>query len=64
MSPFDFVCAFYSVVLGVAVAQLMTSVGRLLEVRDQVPNLLGAVALGRYCPPVRRQQLVGNVELS
>ena len=36
MSPFDFVCAFYSVVLGVAVAQLMTSVGRLLEVRDQV----------------------------
>ena len=36
MSPFDFVCAFYSVVLGVAVAQLMTSVGRLIEVRDQV----------------------------
>jgi hypothetical protein len=36
MSPFEFVCAFYSVVLGVAVAQLMTSVGRLLEVRDQV----------------------------
>jgi len=36
MGPFDFVCAFYSVVLGVAVAQLMTSVGRLLEVRDQV----------------------------
>jgi len=36
MAPFDFVCAFYSVVLGVAVAQLMTSVGRLIEVRDQV----------------------------
>ncbi|MEY2486593.1 MAG: hypothetical protein QOH39_2241 [Verrucomicrobiota bacterium] len=36
MSPFDFVCAFYSVVLGVAVAQHMTSVGRLIEVRDQV----------------------------
>ena len=36
MSPFEFVCAFYSVVLGIAVAQLMTSVGRLLEVRDQV----------------------------
>ena len=36
MSPFEFVCAFYSVVLGVAVAQLMTSVGRLIEVRDQV----------------------------
>jgi hypothetical protein len=36
MSPFEFVCAFYSVVLGVAVAQLMTSVGRLIEVRDHV----------------------------
>jgi hypothetical protein len=36
MTPFDFVCAFYSVVLGVAVAQLMTSVGRLIEMRDQV----------------------------
>lgn len=36
MSPFEFVCAFYSVVLGVAVAQLMTSVGRLIEMRDQV----------------------------
>jgi hypothetical protein len=36
VSPFEFVCAFYSVVLGVAVAQLMTSVGRLIEVRDQV----------------------------
>jgi hypothetical protein len=36
MSPFEFICAFYSVVLGVAVAQLMTIVGRLLEVRDQV----------------------------
>jgi hypothetical protein len=36
MSPFEFVCAFYSVVLGVAVAQLMTSVGRLIEVREQV----------------------------
>ena len=38
MSPFEFVCAFYSIVLGVAVAQLMTSVGRLIEVRDQVPT--------------------------
>ena len=36
MSPFEFICAFYSVVLGVAVPQLMTSVGRLLEVSDQV----------------------------
>jgi len=36
MSPFEFVCAFYSVVLGIAVAQLMTGVGRLIEVRDQV----------------------------
>ena len=36
MSPFEFICAFYSVVLGIAVAQLMTSVGRLIEVRDQV----------------------------
>lgn len=36
MNPFEFVCAFYSVVLGVAVAQLMTSVGRLIEIRDQV----------------------------
>lgn len=36
MSPFEFICAFYSVVLGVAVAQLMTSVGRLIELRDQV----------------------------
>src|SRR5207237_1878640 len=36
MSPFEFVCAFYSVVLGVAVAELMTSVGRLIEVRAQV----------------------------
>jgi len=36
MNPFEFVCAFYSVVLGVAVAQLMTSVGRLIEMRDQV----------------------------
>ncbi len=36
MSPFEFVCAFYSVVLGIAVAQLMTSVGRLIEMRDQV----------------------------
>ena len=36
MSPFDFVCAFYSVVTGVAVAQLMTSVGRLLEVRARL----------------------------
>jgi hypothetical protein len=36
MGPFDFVCAFYSVVLGVAVAQLMTDIGRLLEIRNQV----------------------------
>ena len=36
MSPFEFVCAFYSVVLGVAVAQLMTSVGRLIEERERV----------------------------
>ena len=36
MTPFEFVCAFYSVILGVAVAQLMTSVGRLIEMRDQV----------------------------
>jgi len=36
VSPFEFICAFYSVVLGVAVAQLMTSVGRLIEIRDQV----------------------------
>jgi hypothetical protein len=36
MGPFDFVCAFYSVVLGVAVAQLMTSVARLIEERDRV----------------------------
>src|SRR5438477_7669492 len=36
MSLFEFVCAFYSVVLGIAMAQLMTSVGRLIEVRDQV----------------------------
>lgn len=36
MGPFDFVLAFYSVVLGVAVAQLMTNVGRLIEERDRV----------------------------
>jgi hypothetical protein len=36
VSPFDFVCAFYSVVLGVAVAQLMTGVARLIEERDRV----------------------------
>jgi hypothetical protein len=36
MTPFDFVCAFYSVVLGVAVAQLMTDLGRLIEHRDHV----------------------------
>jgi hypothetical protein len=36
MAPFDFVCAFYSVVLGVAVAQLMTDLGRLIEHRDHV----------------------------
>ena len=35
MRPFDFV-AFYSVVLGVAVAQLMTGVGRLVEERKRV----------------------------
>jgi hypothetical protein len=36
MAPFDFVCAFYSVVLGVAVAQLMTDLGRLIEHRANV----------------------------
>jgi hypothetical protein len=36
MGPFDFVLGFYSVVLGVAVAQLMTNVGRLIEERDRV----------------------------
>jgi hypothetical protein len=36
MTPFEFICAFYSVVLGVAVAQLMTGVGRLAEERDRV----------------------------
>ena len=36
MTPFEFICAFYSVVLGVAVAQLMTSVGRLAEERERV----------------------------
>src|ERR1043165_5220432 len=38
MTPFEFICAFYSVVLGVAVAQLMTSVGRLAEERDRIRN--------------------------
>lgn len=36
MTPFEFICAFYSVVLGIAVAQLMTSVGRLAEERERV----------------------------
>ena len=36
MRPFEFVIAFYSVVLGVAVAQLMTGVGRLVEERKRV----------------------------
>jgi hypothetical protein len=34
--PFDFVAVFYSVVLGVAVAQLMTGVARLVEQRERV----------------------------
>jgi hypothetical protein len=38
MRPFDFVAVFYSVVLGVAVAQLMTGVGRLVEERRRVRN--------------------------
>ena len=36
MRPFDFVGVFYSVVLGVAVAQLMTGVARLVEERQRV----------------------------
>ena len=36
MRPFDFVVVFYSVVLGVAVAQLMTGVARLVEERKRV----------------------------
>jgi len=36
--PFDFVAVFYSVVLGVAVAQLITGVGRLVEERRRVRN--------------------------
>jgi hypothetical protein len=36
MGPFDFVCAFYSVVLGVAVAQLMTDLGQLIERRNRI----------------------------
>lgn len=36
MTPFDFVCAFYSVVLGVAVAQIMTDLGGLVEHREKV----------------------------
>lgn len=36
MRPFDFVSVFYSVVLGVAVAQLMTGVARLVEQRHRV----------------------------
>ena len=36
MRPFDFVAVFYSVVLGVAVAQLMTGVARLVEERRRV----------------------------
>src|ERR1700759_2038222 len=38
MRPFDFVIVFYSVVLGVAVAQLMTGVARLVEERKRVRN--------------------------
>src|SRR3954470_20018714 len=38
MRPFDFVGVFYSVVLGVAVAQLMTGVARLVEERQRVRN--------------------------
>lgn len=36
MRPFEFVSVFYSVVLGVAVAQLMTGVARLVEQRHRV----------------------------
>lgn len=36
MRPFEFVAVFYSVVLGVAVAQLMTGVARLVEERRRV----------------------------
>ena len=36
MRPFDFVGVFYSVVLGVAVTQLMTGVARLVEQRQRV----------------------------
>lgn len=36
MRPFDFVGVFYSVVLGVAVAHLMTGVARLIEERERV----------------------------
>lgn len=36
--PFDFVVVFYSVVLGVAVAQLMTGLARLVEERKRVRN--------------------------
>ena len=36
MRPFDFVGVFYSVVLGVAVTQLMTGVARLVEERERV----------------------------
>lgn len=36
MRPFDFVSVFYSVVLRVAVAQLMTGVARLVEQRRRV----------------------------
>ncbi len=38
MRPFDFVTVFYSVVLGIAVAQLMTGVARLIEERHRVRN--------------------------
>lgn len=38
MHPFDFVSVFYSVVLGVAVAQLMTGVARLVEQRHRVQS--------------------------
>ena len=36
MRPFEFIAVFYSVMLGVAVAQLMTGVARLVEERHRV----------------------------
>lgn len=38
MRPFEFVGVIYSVVLGVAIAQLMTGVARLIEERRRVRN--------------------------